>query len=405
MGQNKKGSRSLQAAQYPPGLCAAICSGIKHQMELDYGVSMACREGRHAYAIHEQQDEAVDSEDGPLRSNAHVDFWQVEGDRLIRHHKVPRQKFFTPTPAMKFPEGVAYESILEGRQTEINFVDNAQSTVDRDDWFNQPAREMDEFWIGKTLFKIQRPHVEVQDVAAPAAAPRDDELMEVPMEVERTVPAVSSTPGGRPAPKTPGGSSALKRRKPTRQLQRGFWQEVEEPKAIGLLNETMEYAEEIALEGWGRLDLSPDLGERWKSHESAQSEVQLILISSKAVRMRKPQPFAGPAEVSMRRSYLLLQSGKVLATSWEDWCKMAPSSQVRPLVAKSRKLYVVAFGCPLSEGLLEKKNDRFVAKEEERQRKWQVLPRELKLAIKRIHCNLGHASVPTMLRALRMSKA
>ena len=307
---------------------------------------------------------------------------------------------------MKFPEGVAYESILEGRQTEINFGDNAQSTVDRDDWFNQPAREMDEFWIGKTLFKIQRPQVEVQDVAArPAAAPRDDELMEVPIEVERTVPAVPSTPGGRPAPKTPGGSSALKRRKPTRQLQRGFWQEVEEPEAIGLLNETMEYAEEIALEGWGRLDLSSDLGERWKSHESAQSEVQLILISSKAVRMRKPQPFAGPAEVPMRRSYLLLQSGKVLATSWEDWCKMAPSSQVRPLVAKSRKLYVVAFGRPLGEGLLEEKDDRFVAKEEERQRKWQVLPRELKLAIKRIHCNLGHASVPAMLRALRMSKA
>ena len=43
--------------------------------------------------------------------------------------------------------------------------------------------------------------------------------------------------------------------------------------------------------------------------------------------------------------------------------------------------------------------------EEDRERKWQALPRELKLAVKRIHVNLGHANIPTMLRALRVSKA
>ena len=33
------------------------------------------------------------------------------------------------------------------------------------------------------------------------------------------------------------------------------------------------------------------------------------------------------------------------------------------------------------------------------------LPRELKLAIKRVHENLGHASQAAMLRALRIAKA
>ena len=84
---------------------------------------------------------------------------------------------------------------------------------------------------------------------------------------------------------------------------------------------------------------------------------------------------------------------------------MAPSSQVRPLVAKSRRLYAAVFGRFLGEGLAEERDDRFAAKEAERQRKWTALPRELKLAVKRIHVNLGHASVPAMLRALRITKA
>lgn len=44
-------------------------------------------------------------------------------------------------------------------------------------------------------------------------------------------------------------------------------------------------------------------------------------------------------------------------------------------------------------------------KEAERVRKWNALPGELKLALQRIHTNLGHARLPDMLRALRISKA
>ena len=49
--------------------------------------------------------------------------------------------------------------------------------------------------------------------------------------------------------------------------------------------------------------------------------------------------------------------------------------------------------------------DQVAAREVERSRKWDVLPRELKMAIRRIHLNLGHASLPDMMRALRISRA
>lgn len=69
------------------------------------------------------------------------------------------------------------------------------------------------------------------------------------------------------------------------------------------------------------------------------------------------------------------------------------------------------FGAELGEGIEdlevpEEGGERPVDKKErDRERQWQALPRELKLAIRRIHCNLGHARLPDMLRALRVSRA
>ena len=393
LGSNRGGLRSAQAARYPQALCAAICSGVKHQMEIDYALSMSFRDGQHALAAEDQQDEAMNSDEDPFVTGVYKDLWQLDGDRLIRHHNLPRRKFFSPSPQMKFPAGVKFENILDGRVTELNFVESFQKQRDDSTWWQQPVKETQEFWKGKSIFRLQilgddeQEDIPMPDVSAPVVAP-------VPM-----------TPGGRPAPRTPGGTDLRRKREPTRQLQRGFWQDVPEEQTKVLLQEAFDFVQEHGIDGWHKLDLSSDLGERWISHESAQADVQLILLSNKAVRMRKPQPHAGPQEVPLRRSYILLANNKVLSTSWEEWAKMAPSSQVRPLVAKSRRLYAAVFGKFLGEGLAEERDDRFAAKEAERQRKWTALPRELKLAVKRIHVNLGHASVPAMLRALRITKA
>ena len=44
-------------------------------------------------------------------------------------------------------------------------------------------------------------------------------------------------------------------------------------------------------------------------------------------------------------------------------------------------------------------------KEEGKSGKWQALPRELRLALRRIHVNLRRARLPGMLDALRISRA
>ena len=146
---------------------------------------------------------------------------------------------------------------------------------------------------------------------------------------------------------------------------------------------TLEEIQEEERSGW----LESELGKQWSSRESAQAEVRLILYSRTASRMRKPQPH------------------KTLATSWEEWSRMAPASQVRALVAKQRRLYVVLFGKEIGADVVGEPDERVQEMDAERERKWQALPRELKLAIKRIHVNLGHANTQTLLRALRISRA
>ena len=137
--------------------------------------------------------------------------------------------------------------------------------------------------------------------------------------------------------------------------------------------------------------------------------MQLILASTQARRLKRPQPHAGPHDVPLRRSYLLLAGGDALSTDWEAWYNMSPASQVRPLVARDRQLYVAIFGKEVGDGEGDPGDgdgeDAWKQREDARERQWQALPRELKLAIKRVHVNLGHAATPAMLRALRIARA
>ena len=220
---------------------------------------------------------------------------------------------------------------------------------------------------------------------------------------------VPATPGPeQSAPATPGTGPWTRRGRPrTRYLQRGYWTEVSSQEMLNLLQRTLEYVREQAPGDWLVMDLQSDIGREWRGVESTSTEVKLILCSLHARRMKKPQPHGGPAELPIRKSFILLEDNTALTTDYEEWAQMAPSSQVRPLPSTSRQVYMVIYG-QTNEGQPEREEpdaDRLLEKEQERDRKWVALPRELKLAIKRVHVNLGHADTVANLKALRPSKA
>ena len=213
-------------------------------------------------------------------------------------------------------------------------------------------------------------------------------------------------PQHQPQPRDP---RVLRRRQRTRQLQRGFWTEVQHEGTIDLLEATLDYVRQEGSAQWVKINVDSDLGKSWRELEGASAEVRLILASMSARRLKKPQPHLGPAEVPLRKSYVLLSGHEALSTDFEQWFNLSPAAQVRPLIAQGRLLYVAIFATELGSGALEEDPGEDGARgarlDERRAQKWQALPRELKLAIKRVHVNLGHASMPTMLRAMRIAKA
>ena len=403
-GSNSGGKRSAQASQYPKPLCRAICHGILKTMQIDY-VAGSCS-GAFTFGVRPNVEEVPeefreflsDGDDGPQ------DHWKLEGDKLLRMHVLPRFKLFTPMQHMTdLP--CKYEDILDGRNTYMQFTDGSTDVHESRWYHDEEANRLhtEKPWTGHSEFRIgegaesagREPRHEVRSRRV-GELPAD----EPPNQSEQSRPGQLAKRANR--------SGVLKRRRErTRQLQRGFWSICSDVASQNLLQQTLEYVIEIAAGDWTVLPIADGLGFDWKSHESASADVQLILVSMNARRMKKPQPHASPADVPLRRSYLLLEQDKVLSTSWEEWPKLSPAAQIRPLAQKGRRLYVVLYGKFLGEAedVAMDEDERMQRKEEERDRQWQALPRELKQAIKRIHVNLGHANRPAMLRALRISKA
>lgn len=400
-GGNEFGKRSSQAAHYPKPLCRAICNGILKTMQLDHVVE-SCQ-GVFAVGTDEIEQDTLlpmsgDDDDGEQKR----DYWKLEGDKLTRVHVLPRCQLFTPMHNMRdLP--CHFDDILEGRNTVMTFSDGYKD-VHESQWYgDQEANRlrMDRPWTGLTEFRVSL-------TALPAGEPRvERNRVGEPQPATHRDSAGPSQPESEVA-KSSQRSGVLKRhRERTRQLQRGFWSACDDAASLTLLQLTLEHLVEVSAGDWFLLPLTDGVGQQWVAHESASAEVQLILVSRVARRMKKPQPHAGPAEVPLRRSYLLLENDKVLSTSWEEWPKLAPAAQIRPLVQRGRQLYLVLYGKFLGDvpEELEDADERLQRKEQERERQWQVLPRELKQAIKRVHVNLGHASRPAMIRALRVSKA
>ena len=432
-----------QEMEYPPGLSRAICRGIHAAMVLDYAVGMAHLDGKHAYAGGDpdedgdlEMEESYDDESPS--EEPWEDEWEFIGrDRLLRIHRVPRRRLFLPLSTTAPP--LPLDKLQARRRTTMNLQDGTRRELD-DSWHHgRIEQKMDFLWTGTTEFFLLVPEpAQEEQQQEPPQEPRDhrDPLPEelanseyAPSEMEPEVPQprVESLPFDPQVSAVPVDSEpeqaeeeqqepqqeprdhrVLRRGRRQRQLQRGFWQECEEESVLDLLEATTEHLRESGAGTWFRLGTDSDLGRAWVALEAGRADVVLILCSLTARRMKQPQPHAGPLDAPLRKSFLLLNGREVLVTDWEDWNSMAPSAQVRPLVAQGRRLYVAIYGKEVGDGgqIIEAgPGDRQQAAELSRRRKWDALPRELKLAVRRVHVNLGHAPQAAMLRALRISRA
>ena len=440
----KEKEDDLRQQALPRKLCKEVCQGVLDTMKLDYAVAMSYQEGAFwigaAYPVDMEVEEDEGDEDF---EEPWEDEWRLEPDgRMIRVHRAQRRKLFVPYSSTAPP--CRFQDILGRRRTRMLLADGTRREHE-DDWhqasWDPNGVVMDFTWTGETEFQLagrwggtadpgessaQRPQPPPDQggYQEESAMPFDSAAYEPSLDYEPSFPdpeaqqvplppgyeeqAIAAVPAdaGESAQRRqpPPDQRVLRRRQRTRQLQRGFWSETSHEETVQLLEGTLDYIQQEGTEGWNKINLDSDLGKAWASLEGANAEVILILGSTSARRLKKPQPHAGPHEVPLRKSFVLLGGGAALTTDWEQWYTMSPSAQIRPITAKDRKLYVALFGKEIGEaGELEQ--DKEQQKELVRERQWQALPRELKLAIKRVHENLGHASQPAMLRALRIARA
>ncbi|CAE8678310.1 unnamed protein product [Polarella glacialis] len=137
--------------------------------------------------------------------------------------------------------------------------------------------------------------------------------------------------------------------------------------------------------------------------EFGAAEVKLFMMRKKPKTLMLPQPHMHPAEVPPRTAYITLAGGQIRTLGWEDWLQQSVAQRVRALPEGTLWLLMV-YGEQI--GAKEpKEEDTVEAAERERLRRWNMLPRELKAAVIRVHENLGHPKRPELLRALRISRA
>ena len=453
---SRAASSQPDVPEWTKGLCQAVCRGIQESMVMDYAyaAAMSFHEGRRpdakAYPAEGQDtdEEMTEDHDVDFEEPAEDDWQVTDDDRLIRIHNAPRRRLFVPLSSTAPP--CDFARIGSRRVTRMLLQDGTRREH-QDDWevasWNHRTIEMDFLWTGQTEFELspggateealpQHPPQPRDPRKTPdglgsvpfdSAVPYDSAVMEDPdlqdyepspleepqaLEPEagadglpeaRGQSAAEEAPQHQPQPRDP---RVLRRRQRTRHLQRGFWTEVNHEETIDVLEATLEHVQQVGGGHWVKINVDSDLGITWKALESAEADVRLILASTTARRLKKPQPHLGPAEVPLRRSYVLMSGHEALSTDFEQWAGLSPAAQVRPIAAQGRLLYVAIFGTELGAEQGEPEGDdgdRGRRREEQRDRKWQALPRELKLAIN--HVNLGHASMPAMLRALRIARA
>ena len=95
------------------------------------------------------------------------DCWQVEGLRreLIRHHKDKRQYLHEIQRSETTP--IPKDQLLDERETHIEYQKSRKKVLHKDNWRTEKTRfsdKMEEFWKGKTVYKIKKDYVIPEDV-------------------------------------------------------------------------------------------------------------------------------------------------------------------------------------------------------------------------------------------------
>lgn len=245
---------------------ADICRGIRKEMELQYVLHEV--RGDHAMPVYDTEPEDV--------------------NQLIRHHRVPRRALFIPldgadppVPVERFTNRRSVHGTNLGEKQSLSFEDDGTDRLDG-------GRDLDRTWTGHTVF-----HLHPQELATlpEEAAPTQFESHKV-----------------------------LKRKRTrTRQLQRGLWTIETKQMTNTLVELPVEmYDERGASGGWIIMPLDSEVAKEWKSQESAQADIRLIMMSRDARRLRKPQPHLQAAQAPLRKTVLLMTSNDILSTGWED---------------------------------------------------------------------------------------
>ena len=171
----------------------------------------------------------------------------------MRHHLAPRLALFSPMSVDAMP--CDFQDILPRRVTFLRYEDGTEEKFE-DEWTSpdDPIKRQGKYWTGRTEVDVKEP---VQDSALPDSAPpfSEDGPEIAGGDGLRTPADGLRSPGddglrtpnqGPRAPATPGGGDATlrRRRARTRQLQRGFWQELEAEDVAGLLEDKRSFGRE-----------------------------------------------------------------------------------------------------------------------------------------------------------------
>lgn len=211
-------------------------------------------------------------------------------------------------------------------------------------------------------------YVAFQQKRQEAAFPVEEEMPELDSNDELLKelgePATPRESQPIPAPATP--SNILRRRPRVQEVKKGAWERVHGPATLELLRRILTWKVEPGAVDWAVLEQEHELTQQLREQETGQTEVQVVLVSRLARRMKRPQPHAGPMEVPLRKALILMDNDEVLSSGWEEWHKLA-TQQNRTLPTRSKQVVVVLFGTDNAAAAEELEEP----KEEDASNRWQ----------------------------------
>ena len=142
------------------------------------------------------------------------------------------------------------------------------------------------------------------------------------------------------------------------------------------------------------------VGQRLQTFVGASYVVRIAIGKKNAKRLMMPEPHMHRAEAPLR-SALMIHKQEYLHLPWEEYQTLSVAQRTRPI--PEAKVLVLIFAIVHSEQPEE--DDKQDVAERTRIARWNSSPRELRMAIRHVHENLGHPRKPELLRALKIGRA